>query len=380
LNSKYTNISELGPEHVDQTVLLSARVHNSRPTGAKMLFITLRQQTVTAQSILVLEEGLISKQMLKFATSISPESLVRVEAVVTKSPELIKSCTLQEYELKIQKIHVVSEASRLPFTLEDASRPIALITEGSGFSPVHLDTRLNNRIVDLRTITNHAIFRIQAGIGRLFRNYLDSRGFTEIHTPKLIGAASEGGANVFRVTYFKENAYLAQSPQLYKQMMICADFDKVYEIAPVFRAENSFTHRHMTEFMGMDMEMAFHEHYHEVLEVLGELFVHIFNGIKTEYAKELETINKQYPFPEFKYRQKTLILEFPEAIALLRGHGLEVDDFDDFSTETERILGRLVKEKYDTDFYILDKFPLAVRPFYTMPDPNKPVWFTHIGI
>jgi aspartyl-tRNA synthetase len=373
-NLKFTKISELGPEHVDQTVLITARVHNSRPTGAKMLFITLRQQTATAQSILVLEEGVISKQMLKFATSISNESLVRMEAIVTKSPELIKSCTLQEYELKIQKIHVVSEACRLPFTLEDASRPIAQITENSGFSPVHLDTRLNNRIVDLRTITNHAIFRMQAGIGRLFRNFLDARGFTEIHTPKLIGAASEGGANVFRVTYFKESAFLAQSPQLYKQMMICSDFDKVYEIAPVFRAENSFTHRHMTEFMGMDMEMAFQEHYHEVLEILGDLMVHIFDGIKNEYAKELETINRQYPFPEFKYLKKTLILEFPESIAMLRGAGIEVGDFEDFSTETERTLGRLVKEKYDTDFYILDKFPLSVRPFYTMPDPNKPVF------
>jgi aspartyl/asparaginyl-tRNA synthetase len=116
--------------------------------------------------------------------------------------------------------------------LEDAQRPIADINEESGFNPVHLDTRLNNRVVDLRTITNHAIFRIQAGVSRFFRNFLDARNFVEIHTPKLISAASEGGANVFKVTYFKENAFLAQSPQLYKQMMICADFDRVYEIAP----------------------------------------------------------------------------------------------------------------------------------------------------
>lgn len=132
--------------------------------------------------------------------------------------------------------------------MEDASRPVTEINEESGFNPVHLDTRLNHRVVDLRTITNHAIFRIQAGVSRLFRylldsrtvhsnkyfcrSFLDSRNFTEIHTPKLLGAASEGGANVFKVTYFKEFAYLAQSPQLYKQMMICSDFDRVYEIAP----------------------------------------------------------------------------------------------------------------------------------------------------
>jgi aspartyl/asparaginyl-tRNA synthetase len=168
-----------------------------------MLFITLRQQTHTCQSILTVNDSTISKQMLKFATSITPESLVVVEAVVTKSPELIKSCTVQEYELSISKIHVESPAERLPFTLEDASRPIADITPESGFSKVNLDTRLNNRVIDLRTVTNQSIFRIQAGVGRLFRDFLDKRGFVEIHTPKLVGAASEGGANVFKVSYFK---------------------------------------------------------------------------------------------------------------------------------------------------------------------------------
>lgn len=155
-----------------------------------------------------------------------------MEAVVTKSPELIKSCTVQEYELKIRKIFVITSAERLPFSIEDASRPTAQLTEDSGFSPVHLDTRLNNRVVDLRTITNHAIFRIQHGISKLFREYLNGLSFTEIHSPKLLGAASEGGANVFKVSYFKESAFLAQSPQFYKQMVICADFDRVYEIAP----------------------------------------------------------------------------------------------------------------------------------------------------
>ena len=135
--------------------------------------------------------------------------MVRVEAVVTKAPELIKSCVVQDYELKIQKINVISEAARLPFSLEDASRPVTEITEESGFNPVHLDTRLNNRVVDLRTITNHAIFRIQSGVSRLFRSFLDARNFTEIHTPKLLGAASEGGANVFKVTFLSQDIYIS---------------------------------------------------------------------------------------------------------------------------------------------------------------------------
>lgn len=371
-DTKRTNICDIGAEHEGNIIFLRGRIHNSRPTGAKMLFVTLRQQTMTVQSILTVDETNISKQMLKFATGITAESIVFVQATVLKSPELIKSCTVQQYELKIEKIHVVSEASRLPFSIEDASRPASEITEDSGFSKINLDTRLNNRIIDLRTMTNHAIFRIQAGVCRLFRDYLDTRGFVEIHTPKLISAASEGGANVFKVNYFKESAFLAQSPQLYKQMMICSDFEKVYEIAPVFRAEDSNTHRHMTEFMGLDLEMAFQEHYHEVLNVIGGLFTHIFKGLTSTYKAELDTIQKQYPFEEFKFLEIPLVLEFPEAIKMLREADVTIGDFDDMNTEAERTLGRLVKEKYKTDFFILDKFPLAIRPFYTMPDPHKP--------
>jgi aspartyl-tRNA synthetase len=123
--------------------------------------------------------------------------------------------------------------------LDDASRPEPELTEDSGFSRVNLDTRLNHRVIDLRTITNQAIFKIQAGVCKLFRDFLDDCGFMEIHSPKLIGAASEGGANVFKLPYFKESAYLAQSPQLYKQMVICSDFERVFEIAPGKKNNNN---------------------------------------------------------------------------------------------------------------------------------------------
>merc|ERR1712087_329298 len=114
----------------------------------------------------------------------------------------------------------------------------------------------------------------------LFRDYLTKAGFVEIHTPKIISAASEGGANVFEVSYFKGSAYLAQSPQLYKQMAIAADFGKVFTTGPVFRAEDSNTHRHLTEFVGLDMEMAFRYHYHEVVQQIGKTFINIFRGLR----------------------------------------------------------------------------------------------------
>jgi aspartyl/asparaginyl-tRNA synthetase len=155
-------------------------------------------------------------------------------------------------------------------------------------------------------------------------------------------------------------------------MVVCGDFERVYEIGSVFRAENSFTHRHMTEFIGLDLEMAFEEHYHEILDVFDELFVHIFTGLETEYAADLEVVHRQYPFEKFQFLPKTLRLEYKDAVALLRENGVEMGDYDDLSTEIEKKLGHLVKEKYHTDFFMLDKFPLAVRPFYTMPDPKNP--------
>ncbi|KAI9008277.1 hypothetical protein BC832DRAFT_553613 [Gaertneriomyces semiglobifer] len=365
-------IEDLTQNDVDQTVLLSARVQTSRPTGSKKCFITFRQKTVTVQGVLTVDENTISKHMQRFAAGIPVESLVLVEAKVVKALQKVESCTIQELELQIERLHIISEAARLPFTLEDASRPETEFEKDPVLVRVKLDTRLDNRPIDLRTITNHAVFRMQHGICKLFREYLEQKNFVEIHTPKLLGAASEGGANVFKVQYFKESAFLAQSPQFYKQMMITSDYERVFEIGPVFRAENSQTHRHMTEFVGLDLEMSFDEHYHEVLDLFDGLFVHILDGLKTRYSAEIEVVKRQYPFEDFMFLPKTLRLEYAEAVKMLKEAGVQMGDYDDLSTETERVLGRLVKEKYGTDFFMLDKFPLAVRPFYTMPDPSRP--------
>tara|TARA_R110002050_G_scaffold55510_2_gene125257 strand:- start:511 stop:1266 length:756 start_codon:yes stop_codon:yes gene_type:complete len=173
--------------------------------------------------------------------------------------------------------------------IQDALAPLIKEKENAyKVVSVGLKERLDHRVIDLRTTTNQAIFRIQSGVCTLFREVLLKNNFVEIHSPKLIGTASEGGANVFKVGYFGSDAYLAQSPQLYKQMAVNADLQRVFEIAPVFRAENSNTHRHMTEFMGLDMEMAFHEHYHEVLDMLEEVFLYIFDGLNERFKTELE--------------------------------------------------------------------------------------------
>ena len=153
----------------------------------------------------------------------------------------------------------------------------------------------------------------------------------------------------------------------------------------MFRAEDSNTHRHLTEFVGLDLEMAIEEHYHEVLDLFDRLFVHLFRSLKENCKRELEAVQRQYPFDDFEFLEPSLRLNHRDAVGMLRQAGVTIGDHDDFScvpsiipflidrTEQERILGALVKEKYRTDFFILDKFPLAVRPFYTMPDPHDQV-------
>ncbi|RWS25312.1 aspartate--tRNA ligase: cytoplasmic-like isoform X2 [Leptotrombidium deliense] len=365
-------VKSLNGDEKGKLVWCRGRLHTSRAKG-KQCFFVLRQQFATIQCLVAVSED-ISKAMVKFVSDISKESIIDIEGTVVAVEKSIESCSQKDVELHVKQVFVVNESEpRLPLQIEDAARPETEedSTEEKLSIRVNQDTRLDNRILDLRTPTSQAIFRIEAAVCDLFRNSLKSRGFVEIHTPKIISAASEGGANVFEVSYFKGNAYLAQSPQLYKQMAIAADFEKVYTVGAVFRAEDSNTHRHLCEFVGLDLEMAFNYHYHEVLDVIESTFVDIFKGLQQQFATEIETVSRQFPMETFKFLEPTLRLQFSDAVALLRNNGVEMDDEDDLTTANEKLLGKLVKAKYGTDFFTLDKFPLKVRPFYTMPDPNN---------
>ncbi|PNW82442.1 hypothetical protein CHLRE_06g279150v5 [Chlamydomonas reinhardtii] len=373
---KWTEVEQLEKELADQTVLVRARIHNTRGKG-KSAFLVLRQRTATVQAIMFADETTVSKGMVKYATQIPKESIVDVEGIVKVPEKSIDGCSQKDVELQVTGIRAVSRAAVLPFELVDAARSEeevkAAAERGEVMPTVGQDLRLDNRFLDLRTPANQAIFKVQSAVCQLFKTTLLAEGFQEIHTPKLIAGASEGGAAVFRLDYMGVPACLAQSPQLYKQMAICADFNRVFEIGPVFRAEFSYTHRHLCEFMGLDLEMAIHEHYFEVLDVIEKLFGAIFNGLATTYAKELAVIASQYPFeiPTFK----PLRLTFPEGIAMLKEGGYpDVDPMGDLNTELERALGRMVKEKYGTDFFILHRYPSAVRPFYTMPCSDDPAY------
>lgn len=371
----WTRVESLAKDSEDAQVLLRGRVSTVRGKG-KSAFIVLRQRTATVQLVLFVNDMTISKGMVKYASNLTRESIIDVEGTISVPQDPVMACSQSEVEVHVTSIHCISRAEVLPFEISDAARSEEEIKQaedaGELKARVSQDVRLNGRYIDLRTPANQAIFKIQSGVCQLFREILLSEGFQEIHTPKLIAGASEGGASVFKFNYMGREGCLAQSPQLYKQMAICADQERVFEIGPVFRAENSFTHRHLCEFMGLDFEMAINEHYSEVMDVIDKLFVYIFDGLNSKHKNDLAVIGQQYPFEPLEYQRENLRLPFAEGIKMLQEAGWEADPMGDLSTELERELGKLVKAKYHTDFYLLHSYPLAVRPFYTMPSPSDP--------
>ena len=393
----WINIQDLNKNISGQKVLVRGRVHSVR-AQSKNVFFTLRATTFTVQAILTKSDS-ATKDMLQFAGAIPRESIVDVEGVVTTVKDTIKSATQGDVEINISSIFVVSRsAPELPFAVSEASKPGSMLfnegellaskdndkKEENAVVKVGLATRLNYRWIDIRTPAHQSILRVQSHVCNLFREFLYTRDFVEVHTPKLNAGASEGGANCFTLDYFGTDACLAQSPQLFKQMTAaCSGLGRVFEVGPVFRAENSHTHRHLCEFTGLDMEMEIKEHYFEALEVFSDLFIFIFEQLDLRCKHELNLIAQMYPVEKFKFLKPSLRLTFAEGCALLKEHGISDYERDtlgvtpqspveDLSTPNEKLLGRIVKEKYGTDFFMMDEYPLAARPFYTMPHPENP--------
>eukprot|EP00970_Alexandrium_tamarense_P019200 scaffold13731_cov207-Alexandrium_tamarense.AAC.3 len=365
--------SKIGP---GSKVWLRGRVNSIRAKGGSC-FLVLRQNsfdTIQACYFKDKENPEQSAKMLKYLKSLTTESMIDLEGEVSTAE--VRSCSIQDAELVITRIHSVSNAdAMLPFLVEDAARSEKEVEESQEtdrpFPRLGQELRLDNRWLDLRAPANNAIMRIQSAVCQLFRESLYSQGFVEIHTPKLIAGESESGAGVFTTDYFGTTACLAQSPQLYKQMAISSDLDRVFEIGPVFRAENSHTRRHLCEFTGLDLEMSINEHYMETLEVVHKMFKHIFENLETRWARELEVIRTQYESEPVTFTDEPCVLHWPEAMEILRGEGFDMGDgLGDLTGAQELALGAVVKEKYGTDFFMLDKYPSDIRPFYTMPDPT----------
>ncbi|ODH27811.1 aspartate-tRNA(Asn) ligase [Paracoccidioides brasiliensis] len=362
-----TNIADLSEELFEKEVTVVARADNARVQSAKLAFLMLRQQGKKVQAVVSASEE-ISRPMVKWIGGTNVNSIVQVTGIVKRAEIPVTSATLTHLELHIRKVYMISQASHmLPMQVKDAERPppesATDEVDSEGVPCVTLKTRLDNRILDLQTETSQAITWISSGVAQLFTEYMLKSGSRWISTPKLTANASEGGAGVFEVTYFKRKAYLAQSPQLYKQMCIAGDMGSVFE------------------FIGLDFEKTFQSHYHEVLSFAEDLLVFILSELKKRFKKEIEVVQRSYPKAgDFRLPKdgKALRLKYMDGVALLKEAGVDVSEQEkfenDLTTAMEKQLGRIIREKYDTDFYVLDKFPMAVRPFYTKACPQDPTF------
>ncbi|KAL2419677.1 Aspartate-tRNA ligase, cytoplasmic [Exophiala dermatitidis] len=225
-----THLKKLGEEHVDKEVTVITRIHNSRSQSAKLAFLMLRQQGKTIQAVVAATSEAVSRQMVKWSVSLNVNSFVRVTGVVKKPDPPVASASISNLELHVQKIYLVARAAEmLPMQVKDAERPPPATAEegqvdAEGAPIVTLKTRLDNRVIDLQTECNQAIFTISSAVEGLFAEYMRKNGSRQFNTPKLLGAATEGGSGVFTVNnYFGKNGFLAQSPQLHKQMLIAGD-------------------------------------------------------------------------------------------------------------------------------------------------------------
>ncbi len=229
-----------------------------------------------------------------------------------------------------------------------------------------LETNIAQRPITLRNNRERAIFKIQEGVIRGFREYFSKNGFTEINTPKIVASGAEGGANIFKLDYFGKKAYLAQSPQFYKQMLVGV-YEKVFEISHVFRAEKHNTTRHLNEYMGIDMEMGFIDSFVDLMEVETGALKYTMELLKTEYEKEVKILN--VPIPEIDTIPTVRFKDAKEMIA--KEYNRKIKDPYDLEPEEEQLISKLFAEKYNSEFVFVTHYPVKKRPFYAMDDPEN---------
>lgn len=316
-------------------------------------FVILRDETGLVQMTLEKSDEK-NKNMVELISNLALESTVKVKGIVLEN-DAVK---LNGMELIPDEIEVTSvSANELPFNFNDLTN-------------VNLDTRLDNRFIDLRNEKNMKIFQIQSSLVRYMREYLYQNKFTEIHTPKFIGAASESGSEVFEVKYFDRLAYLAQSPQFYKQMAIASGMNRVFEVAPCFRAENSNTSRHATEFTSFDVEFSYINSFQDVMTMEAEMITFALTKTLEEWKDDIKNVfGEEVIFPTLPFPQMRLKDVYQE---LEERYGYKVDESEknDLTTEAEKLVYQLAKDKYNHEFMFITDYPAEKRAFYHMRDEN----------
>ena len=338
-------ISEiLSGDFEGKQVKVNGAVHTIRDMG-EVAFVILRKREGLLQC--VFEEGKTKFDLkeLKEASTIEVEGTVRAEH---RAPN--------GFEVRLDTIRVLSEpAEQLPFAISKWKLQTTL------------ETNLDHRAIALRNVRERAKFRIQEGVVRGFRDFLYSEGFTEIHTPKIGAKGAEGGANIFKLEYFHRPAVLAQSPQFYKQMMVGV-FDRVFETAPVFRAEKHNTKRHLNEYTSLDFEMGYIDGFEDIMAMETGFLQYAMELLKKDYARELKVLGVELPdvsqIPAVKFA------DIKEIVAEKYNHKMR-NPFD-LEPEEEVLIGRYAKEEWGSDFVFVTHYPSKKRPFYAMDDPEDP--------
>lgn len=344
MNKIYVN--ELN-NYIDKDIVFSGFVDTIRDKKWVM-FVILRDSTGKVQ--MTIEKSVEeNSKLLEIMNNLNKDSVIKVTGKLV-SNEAVK---LGGIELIPTKIEVLSNANELPFDYNNL--------EG-----VNLDTRLDYRFLDMRNEKNILVRKVESCLVEGMREYLYSKDFTEIHTPKLIGAASESGSEVFEVKYFDRNAYLAQSPQFYKQMAMAAGLSKVFEVAPAFRAENSNTNRHATEFTSFDIEFSYIDSYLDVMDLEEDLLIAGLTKVKEKYGdtiKEVfgkEVIIPKKPFPRIKLQ------DLYQELHNLYNYEIPKEDIGDMNAEAEKLTCKYAMEKYNSEFIFVTDYSATKRAFYHM--------------
>jgi aspartyl-tRNA synthetase len=339
-----TRIADL-PAKIGETVRLRGWVNAVRDQK-RMQFVILRDATGLAQIVAAKSDppGEVNEQVSR----LTAESAVTISGVVV-ADERVK---LGGLEVQLQSLEVDSLAEpELPIAPESA-----------------LDKRIDWRYLDLRRPDRRLIFEVQGAVEHAMREYWRGDGFMEIHTPKFMGSASESGAELFKVEYFERTAYLAQSPQFYKQMAMAAGFDRVFEVGPVFRANPSFTSRHDTEFTSVDVEIAWIDSHEDVMAFEEAWLAHVFATVAQSHGERIaQTFGSDVRVPALPFPRVSL-LEAKEMLCAA-GHDAPGPD-EDLDPASERALSAIVEREHGHEFVFVTDYPVAVRPFYHMRHPE----------
>ena len=315
-----------------------------------VMFVILKDSTGKVQMTIEKSEEK-NQKLLEIMNTLTVDSTIKVEGTLLKN-EAVK---LGQMEIIPQKIEVTSKAQPLPF-------------DYNNLDGVNIDTRLDYRWLDLRNEKNRLVRQIESTLVMGMREFLYEQDFTEIHTPKLLGTASESGSEVFEVKYFDRLAYLAQSPQFYKQMAMAAGLSKIFEVAPAFRAENSNTNRHATEFTSFDIEFSYIDSCEDVMELEENLLIAGLTKVKEKYGEKIkevfgkEVIIPTKPFPKIKLED--LYKELHERY----DYQIPSEDIGDLNAEAEKLTSKFAMEKYGHEFIFITGFAATKRAFYHMRD------------